>query len=374
MHRPAMRRTLVFLALLLAFLVSVRVRAAEPKGEEHHLLYVAAPGIRNDLEYGGAGLLVFDMDRDHAFVKRIETPASRLEKPENMKGICANAATGKLYFTTPTKLYCLDLVTDKTLWEKALPGGCDRMSITPDGKALYVPSFEGPHWNVVDGASGDVVATLETKSGSHNTVGSLDGTRMYLAGLRSPLLTVADTASHKVVGTVGPFGAPVRPLTVNAAQTLCFVNVNGLLGFEVGDLKTGKVLHRVEVQGFQQGAVKRHGCPSHGIGLTPDEKEIWVCDAANSHVHVFDAAVMPPKQTASIKVREQPGWVTFSLDGRFAYPSTGEVVDTKNKKTLTALQDEKGRAVHSEKMVEIVFREGVPIRTGDQFGLGRANR
>jgi hypothetical protein len=378
MDRTAKCKAGMVLGLLLAFLAYVvapaGLPAAEPKGEEHHLLYVAAPGIRNDLELGGAGILVFDMGRDHAFVKRIETPASRLDKPENMKGICACAATRKLYFTTPTKLYCLDLLTDKTLWEKALPGGCDRMSITPDGKAIYVPSFEGPHWNVVDGATGDVVATLETKSGSHNTVGSLDGTRMYLAGLRSPLLTVADTATHKALGTVGPFGAPVRPFTVNVAQTLCFVNVNGLLGFEVGDLKTGKVLHRVEVQGFKQGMVKRHGCPSHGIGLTPDEKEIWVCDAANSHVHVFDATVMPPKQTAGIPVREQPGWVTFSLDGRFAYPSTGEVVDAGSKKVLTALQDEKGRAVHSEKMVEVVIRDGVPVRTGDQFGLGRVER
>jgi hypothetical protein len=348
--------------------------AAEPDSQEHHLLYVAAPGIRDYLEFGGAGVLVFDMDHDHAFVKRIETPASRKEKPENMKGVCACAATGQLYFSTPTRLYCLDLRTEKTLWEKELPGGCDRMSITPDGKLLYVPSFEGPHWNVVDGATGDVVVKIEPKSGSHNTVVSLDGTRAYLAGLRSPDLTVVDTKTQEVVQRAGPFGNFIRPFTVNAAKTLCFVNVNELLGFEVGDLTTGKVLHRVEVQGFKKGPVKRHGCPSHGVGLTPDEKEVWVCDAANSHVHVFDATVMPPKQVASIKLREQPGWVTFSLDGRYAYPSTGEVIDTKTKKIITALQDEKGREVHSEKMVEIVFKGGAPVRTGDQFGLGRAEQ
>ena len=48
-------------------------------------------------------------------------------------------------------------------------------------------------------------------------------------------------------------GLPVlieKPFTINAAQTLCFVNVNDLLGFEVGDLKTGKMLHRVEVTGY----------------------------------------------------------------------------------------------------------------------------
>jgi DNA-binding beta-propeller fold protein YncE len=343
---------------------------AAPPGERHYL-YVAAPGIRDYLEFGGAGILVFDMDNAHAFVKRIETPASREAKPANMKGICANSATKRLYFTTPKKLYCVDLVSERTLWEKELPQGCDRMSITPDGKSLYVPSFEKDIWNVVDGTSGDVVATIETKSGSHNTVCGLDGSRMYLAGLKSPMLSVADPKTHKVVKQVGPFAAPVRPFTVNGAQTRCYVNVNGLLGFEVGDLTTGKKLARVEVQDAEHGPVKRHGCPSHGIGLTPDEKEIWLADGHNSKVHVFDITTEPPRQVARLDVREQPGWVTFSLDGKFAYPSTGEVFDTKTKQVVVALKDETGRPVHSEKMIEIVFKDGVPIRTGDQFGLGR---
>jgi DNA-binding beta-propeller fold protein YncE len=344
----------------------------ELKTAERHLLYVVAPGIRDYLEFGGAGILVFDMDHDHAFLKRIETPASTKAKPENIKGVCAHAATNRLYFSTHTTLYCLDLKTEKVVWEKALLDGCDRMSLTPDGKLLYVPSFEGPHWHVVDSASGEIIAKIEPKSGAHNTIVGLSGTRAYLAGLKSPVLTVVDVKTQKVSSGIGPFSAAVRPFTVNAAETLCFVNVNDLLGFEVGDLKTGKKLYRVEVEGFKKGPVKRHGCPSHGIGLTPDEKEVWVCDAANSHLHIFDASHSPPKQVASIKLREQPGWVTFSLDGRYAYPSTGEVVDTKTKKIIAALKDEKGREVHSEKMVEIVFKDGVPVRAGDQFGLGRA--
>jgi len=89
-------------------------------------------------------------------------------------------------------------------------------------------------------------------------------------------------------------------------------------------------------------------------------------------MHVFDATVMPPKQTVSIALREQPGWITFSLDGRLAYPSTGEVIDTQSKKIVAALMDEKGRQMHSEKVVEIFFKDGVPVRAGDQFGLGRA--
>ena len=67
--------------------------------------------------------------------------------------------------------------------------------------------------------------------------------------------------------------------------------------------------------------------------------------------------------------------VAFSLDGKYAYPSTGEVIDPKTRKIVAALTDETGAAVHSEKILEIIFdRDGKPLRTGDQFGLGRATR
>ena len=130
------------------------------------------------------------------------------------------------------------------------------------------------------------------------------------------------------------------------------------------------MLHHVEVEGFEKGEVKRHGCPSHGIGLTPDEKELWLCDGHNQAVHVFDHTVMPPKQIATLKVRDQPGWVTFSIDGRHAYPSTGEVFDVKTRKLIASLKDETGRDVGSEKLLEIVFDGKKPIRNGDQFGIG----
>jgi sugar lactone lactonase YvrE len=337
----------------------------------HRYLYVVCPGIRDDLTVGGAGILVFDVDEGHKFVKRIATPASQETKPDNIKGVCASAATGKLYFTTRSKLYCVDLVSEETLWETSPPNGTDRMSMTPDGKTLYVPSFEKDTWNVIDAANGKLITSIETKSGAHNTVVSRDGRRMYLGGLKSPTLFVADTATNRLVQEVGPFSGAIRPFTINGRRTRAYICVNGLLGFEIGELTSAEKLYRVEVTGFASGPVKRHGCPSHGIGLTPDEKEVWVVDAFNQRVHVFDNTVEPPKQAVSIALREQPGWVTFSLDGMFAYPSTGEVIDAASKRILTALADEEGRQVHSEKMVEIDFRGGKPVAVGDQFGVGR---
>jgi len=48
-----------------------------------------------------------------------------------------------------------------------------------------------------------------------------------------------------------------------------------------------------------------------------------------------------------------PGWITFSMDGRYAYPSSGEVIDTKTRKILLTLEDEFHNNVASEKMIEI---------------------
>ena len=353
-------------------LAAERAAATAPAATERKLLYVAAPGIRNYLEYGGHGLLVFDIDHEHRFVKRIALAGlDEQGQPLNVKGICANATTKKVFVSTTKTLTCLDLVTDRVLWEKLYEGGCDRMSILPDGRAIYVPSLEGAHWHVVEAATGEVIKKITPNSGAHNTICGLDGAHAYLAGLKSPVLTVIDRRDYAVSKTVGPFSAPIRPFTVNGSQTLCFVNVNDLLGFEVGDLNTGKMIHRVEVEGFQKGVAKRHGCPSHGIGLTPDEKELWLTDAANRRLHIFDATAMPPKQIASLELRDEPGWITFSIDGRYAYPSSGEVIETATRRIVTGLKDEHGQEVQSEKLLEIDFVGDKPSRTGDQFGLGR---
>jgi DNA-binding beta-propeller fold protein YncE len=364
-------RNLALTAAALVVAASAGWQTAAAPPAEHHYLYVAQPGIRNYVEYGGVGVLVYDIDRGYRFVRRIPSQdVPEASAPENVKGIAASAATGRLYVTTIARVMAFDLETDRKVWDRLVDGGADRLAISPDGKTLYVPSLEGPHWTVLDAGTGSVRSTIVTNSGAHNTVYGPDGRRVYLAGLKSKMLAVADPATHTVVSEVGPFTNVIRPFTINGAQTRCFVNVNDLLGFEVGDLKTGKMLHHVEVSGYSKGPVKRHGCPSHGVALTPDERELWLADAANNAVHIFDATAMPPRQVASLKLRDQPGWITFSIDGKHAYPSTGEIIDTRTRKIVARLTDEVGRAVQSEKLLEVVFADGKPIRAGDQFGIG----
>ena len=345
--------------------------SADQVGKTKHYLYVASPGIRNYVEYGGVGVLVFDIDDGYRLVKRFPTWSYKSgETIENVKGFAASAVTGKMYVSNVNRMMALDIVSGKKLWEKSYEGGCDRMALSPDGKVLYVPQLESAYWHVVDADTGDVIAKIETKSGSHNTIYAADGSRVYLAGLRSPYLFVADPKTNTVESKVGPFANVIRPFTVNGSNTLAFVNVNDLLGFEVGDIRSGKKLYHVEVEGYQKGPVKRHGCPSHGIALTPDEKELWLVDGANNAVHVFDATVMPPKQTTTVKLNDFPGWVSFSMDGRFAYVSTGDIVDARTKKIVATLKDENGKPVESEKLLDLEIANGRVVRAGNQFGVG----
>jgi DNA-binding beta-propeller fold protein YncE len=295
-------------------------------------------------------------------------------QPSNVKGIVASAATNSIYISNLETMQRVDLDTRQVAWEHEYEGGVDRMAISPDGRVIYAPSLEGEHWNVVDAETGDVITQIFSgNSGAHNTIFSLDGSRVYLAGLRSPTLGVVDPRTHEVIRQVGPFSAPIRPFTINGAQTRVYANVNGLLGFEIGDLQTGELLHRIDVteQGFEAIPPLRHGVFSHGVGLTPDEREVWVVDGANERIHIYHNTMMPPKYVESIELRAQPGWITFSMDGRYAYPPTGEVIDVATRQVVAHLTDEHGVVVQSEKVVEVELVDGKIVTVGDQFGIGR---
>src|SRR5881392_2026209 len=132
MQSQRLSRTLSLLLsslVMLAIMAGNRSLAAEKAGaSEKRLLYVAAPGIRDYLEYGGHGILIFDINDGHKFVRRF--PSAGVDekgKPLNVKGICASSRTGRLYVSTTKTLMSFDLTSDKLLWETPYEGGCDRM-------------------------------------------------------------------------------------------------------------------------------------------------------------------------------------------------------------------------------------------------------
>jgi hypothetical protein len=352
--------------------VTLTAKIPAPNILNGRYLFAAVPGVRDYQGYGGHGLLIFDIDHGHKFIKRI--PLNGLHpksgEPSNVKGIAVSIPLHSVFITTLEGLQRVDLISGKLIWEKAIPDGCDRLSIAPDGKTMYLPSLESHYWNVIDCETGNIIKRLDGFNKSHNTIYALSGKHAYLADIANTVVKIADTKTNTVTAQVGPFINFVRPFTVNGKETRIFVNCDDLLGFEVGDLTTGRKIKQVVVEGWEKGPVRRHACPSHGIGLTPDEKEIWLCDGFNMRLHVF-SGTEPYQQLTTIALQDMPGWVTFTLDGQYAYPSSGEVIDVKTRKVVAKLQDEHYNNVESEKVLEIDFKNGKPVKAGDQFGLGR---
>lgn len=365
-------RISLLLAASVMVLCSMTGKAKKDPPAAKHYLYVVTPGIRDYLGYGGHGILVFDIDNGHKFVKRIKTQGYHPDKtPSNVKGVAVSVVLNSIYISTLESLQRIDLATEKLVWEKPFQGGCDRMSISPDGKTMYLPSLEKDFWNVVSCETGEIIKKINGFKRAHNTLYGPSGNSVYMADIGNPWVYVADTKTNEIRSKIGPFASYVRPFTIDSKEKLVYATVDSLLGFEVGDLQTGAKLQHVEVEGWTKGPVRRHGNPSHGIGLTPDEKEIWLCDGFNMRLHVF-SATPPYQQLTTIPLQDMPGWITFSMDGRYAYPSSGEVIDVKKRKILFVLQDEFNNNVASEKMIELHFEGTKAVKAGDQFGIGRA--
>lgn len=364
---------------LVCTLVAVAaVSALRPQAQQRQrFLYAALPGVGggNNLKYGGAGILVFDIDHGHRFVKRIALQGAPAAdgRQEAIKGIAAHAGTARLYVSTSRRVAAYDLSTDKLVWEQRYDDrGTDRIALSPDGTTIYAPELGAPKWVIADAATGAQVGSIDKPGRPHNTQFSDDGTRVYFeAEGDTRTMSVVDAKTQTIVKEIGPFGNMVRPFTFNGKQTLLFANINDFLGFEIADLRTGKIIHHVDVPGVTAGRSPTHGIPSHGIAMTQDESEIWIADNANNYLRIFDATQMPPAMKTGVKVRDEPGWITFGIDGALAYPSTGDVIDVKSKRIVATLQDENGDNAESEKMLEIDFAGGKPVVAGDQFGKGK---
>jgi hypothetical protein len=364
------------------FLVSVALlthalplppRGGSAAQQEHRYLYVAVPGIENDTSHHGVGIVVFDIDHEHKFVRRIPIwPAG--DEAESVRGIAAapsESPSGRLYVSTTRRLGAIDLATERVVWENNYGGHCcDRMAVSPDGRTIYAPAFGSPVWYVIEAASGAVSSTLHVVGWPRNTVYAHTGSLAYLSAWESPVLSVLDPRSHAIAKEVGPFSGFLCPFTINGKETLAFANVDGLVGFEVGDLHTGLILDRVTLDDYAPQEIAEYECPSHGIALTPDERELWVADGVGNRLRIFDSTTYPPVAKSAIDLARQPRWITFSIDGRYAYSSTGDVVDAASKKIVAKLNDEDGGLVESEKMLEVDLAGGKLVRAGEQTAIG----
>lgn len=369
-------RKLMLLILVLPLSIGTLASGSAVDRPVKRLLYVTSRDGAGGK--GDKGIYVYDIDNNHKLVKFIEMP-----QLGGTRGACACAATSKMWISHGNdRLLCLDLKTLKVLWEKQYTkeeGGCDRIGITPDGKKLYVPSgfwSNNPNIKVVDGNTGNLIKQIEVspKGGLHNLIVSTDGQRVVAGSTQFNMLSVIDVATDEVTLKVGPIIGVIQPLTINGSGTLAYINTHLYReghgpGFEIGDLKTGKILHVVG-----RPELKERQTRCHGVGLTPDEKEVWVVDQENKEMHIFDNTVMPPKFKQAVPMAARThGWICFSRDGKYGWCDTGEVFDVASKKVVaqwTEKPDGQGGPVMSSKFFEVHFEGNDPVWVGQQMGIG----
>jgi DNA-binding beta-propeller fold protein YncE len=343
------------------------------------LLYVALPGtLEGSWDENGSGIVVLDVTNNYKFIKRIPTwfvPASSF--PMQVAGMDASPVTQMVYVAARGRMCAIDLQTEKMVWDKDYNGeGFERPQVAPDGSFMYVGSNLKDYWYVVNPVNGDLITKVRSplSPDAHNLNLSHDGKIAFMSP-NGPVMGIADTQTHTLTRTI-PFPDHVRVFVLNHDDTLLYSNLNNLLGFVIVDVKSGKIIQKVEVQGYGWPANWNitprprvpHNCPSHGIALTHDEKELWLDDGLNNCIHIFDNTQMPPKEVSAIKTTAGPYWIMMSLDGKRCYCSSGDVIDVKTHKIIGALKDEYGRTMYSEKMLDMYFEGGKLVRVANQFG------
>jgi 6-phosphogluconolactonase (cycloisomerase 2 family) len=323
-------------------------------------------------------IAVYDINSGHRLLKTIQT----VPEVHNVKGVAASAVTGKLYVAYYDRagvgmIYCLDLAKDTVLWNRKIDLGVDRLAVHPDGQLLYVPTGEdntADHINVVDANTGDIVRKVYFSKRSHDTQYPLSGPLFQETKAEDGsgnYLYQIDPKSY-AVSRVGPYSGILGPYAVDNASRYVVNNVTGLWGMQVADLKTGRIAtaELAEHPGGSPGLM-------HGIGWTPDEREVWQSGTwRDPHVYLWDMHdPMAPvlKQTLTLRSGRGSHWLTFTINGDYAYIAPNKNSDDGTEIFDVQTHDSVGVIGSTEDMLEIDFQDARVKRVGDQYGIGRRN-
>jgi DNA-binding beta-propeller fold protein YncE len=214
----------------------------------------------------------------------------------------------------------------------------NQIACTPDGRWVYVPCNDQHYW-VIDAKAKKVVKKIKTGGRPHNTQCSRDGRFMYLSPMGPPKrVTIVDVkAGHKVVGEI-PFANSVRPPALAPDNKRFYQHIDGLIGFQVADIASRKVIATVKHTIPEEYKGKNSRC--HGLGIRPDQKEIWSCNVEHKTVHVHDITKDGFPEITRIPMIGRIYWLCFTPDSRYCYVAVRSekkvcVVDCRTKKILT---------------------------------------
>ena len=368
-----MRKLSVLVLMLMLCIAGLGIGLASYSATINHYVYVFTPG----------NIYVYDMDNNFALIKNVPfAPTSGLGN-DRTRGAIANAASGMMYisYVAGSGVCCgyghmvkYDLIHDSIVWDVSYAAendGTDSHSISPDGLKLYSPRGEsagGGLWRVLDTNTGSIITSIDSGGvGPHNTITTLNGTHVYLGPRYSGYLVEADAATGTILKKIGPTGNnTIRPFTIDNEETYSYITDTGKVGFYVGSIATGSLVYWVCPPGFcwTSGSFNNISGVSHGISLSPNEKELYLVDLPYNHVHVFDVTTLPssaPVDVADIPLKctlSAESWLEHSRDGRFVFVGDcGDVIDTSTRQVVANMPTMANTRIFQE----VDFQNGVPI-------------
>ena len=262
----------------------------------------------------------------------------------------AVAPDGKWFYFSNEADHTLDVVNGRSLAvtkKVALSGRPNNIAISKDGRHVYVSIVSGNGAvDVIDAGSLERVKSIATQGGVHNTFVTPDGKYVIAGSIAGRKLTVIDGSTEETLWSQD-FDAGVRPMTfeknADGSTRRIFLQLSDFHGFAVVDFATRRETGRVtlpDVPAAQRHTEGLQGSPSHGIGITPDGKTLWVNSKMNSHVYVYSLPDL--KLLGGVHVGDHPDWLTFTPDSKSVYVANAgsnsvSVVDVASRKEVTRI-------------------------------------
>ena len=111
---------------ILALILCLPAFAQAESNDIQRLLYMSMPDGAQKEGRSKAGILIFDIDNGHKFVRRIDMPIFE----EGLRGFAGNLKNHSVYYSsTNHRLGRFDIESEEKVWESVFDAGCDRSSV-----------------------------------------------------------------------------------------------------------------------------------------------------------------------------------------------------------------------------------------------------
>jgi DNA-binding beta-propeller fold protein YncE len=227
-----------------------------------------------------------------------------------------------------------DLASRRMLWRFKVDGvKADHAALSPDGTRLVVSATTAQKAQVLDTATGQLVAGVPTGTYPHANDYSANGTHVYNASIGvtalpkalNPLkgrrqLTVFDARTFRVLRTY-QFGYGIRPAVITPDERLMYAQLSYLNGFVEYDLVAGRITRTVTMPFSPAGAALDpdrypNNSAHHGMAMSGDGTAL--CDVGT--IDDYTAIVARPALTTTGSVHYPTGslpyWSTTTVDGQ----------------------------------------------------------